>query len=154
MSVDARRGHWTIKAGDDARYPAFGCGRVAGDDRLSGAGGIGTPHEVELPPRGAVLVAEHVLGVDGTGQVDLQGGVDGDDVIVLGDDVWVVDIIHGVALDGRVVVEEVVHGLLPHCESEYGLPGIEPRAPVGPYATFDQLDHPGTECLGVDAETL
>ena len=57
---------------------------------------------------------DRMLGVDGAGQVDLQSGVDGDNLIVLRDDKRVVDVIHRVALDGRVIVEEVVHGLLPY----------------------------------------
>ena len=51
---------------------------------------------------------DRMLGVDGAGQVDLQSGVDGDNLIVLRDDKRVVDVIHRVVLDGRVIVEEVV----------------------------------------------
>src|SRR5271156_456110 len=127
---------------------------MAGDDRLATAGGISTTHKVELASRGAVLVTEQAVSAGSSGQVDLQGGIDRDDVIVLGDDVRVVYIIHRVALDGRVVVQEVIHSLLPNGEGEDGLSRIEPLAPVGHHTRFDQVDHPGAERLRVDAEIL
>ena len=93
MRVDARRRDRPVEPSHDARHLTFRRGRVAGDDRLAAPRGIGAAHEVELAARGAVLVAQHVLGIAGAGQVDLDRGIDRDDIVVLGDDPRVVDII-------------------------------------------------------------
>ncbi len=62
----------------DARNLAVRGGGGGGDDRLAALGRVGPAHEVELAAGGAELVAQHVLGVAGAGQVDLDGAVDGD----------------------------------------------------------------------------
>ena len=80
-------------------------------------------------------MAQHVLGVAGAGQIDLNRGVDRDDIIIPRDDLRVVDIVDRCAHDCRIVVQEVVHRLLTHGESEDGLAAINCLAPV--------IDDPG-----------
>src|ERR1700733_1221437 len=85
VSVDPRCRDWSLQSRRDTRYLAFSRRRVAGDNRLPTARGIRTTYEVELPSAGTVLVTEHVLGVHGTGQIDLQRRVNRNHVVVLSD---------------------------------------------------------------------
>src|SRR6202453_2615911 len=66
VGVGSRRGHRALQSGDDARHFALRRGRLTCDERLAAPRSVGAPHEVKLAPCGAVLVAEHVLRVDGT----------------------------------------------------------------------------------------
>src|SRR5580658_9845986 len=75
VGVVSRRGHRALQSGDDARHFALRRGRLACDERLAAPRSVGAPHEVKLASCGAVLVAEHVLRVDGTGQINLQSRV-------------------------------------------------------------------------------
>src|SRR5271169_4739415 len=100
VRVDTRRGDRPVEPGDNARALALRRGRLGGDDRFAALRRIRAAHEVELAARGAILVAEHMLGVAGACQVDLDRGVDRDDVVVLRDDARIVDIVDRCALDG------------------------------------------------------
>ena len=88
-------------------------------------------------------MSEHVLGVARAGQIDLDSRVDRDDVVVLSDDARIVDVVDGPALDRGVVVQELVHALLPHREREHGLAAIERLAPVGDDAGAHEIDQAG-----------
>src|ERR1700722_10002971 len=154
VRVDARRRDWPLQPRHNARYLSFRRPRVAGDNGLPAARGICATYEVELPSAGTVLVAEHVLGVNGAGQIDLQGRVDRNYIVVLSDDSGVVHVIHWSALDGRIVIEKVIHRLLPHGEGENCLSLVQSLAPVRYRPAIDQIDHSRAKRLGMDTEIL
>ena len=82
-------------------------------------------------------MTQHVLGVAGTRQVDLDGRVDRNDVVVLCDYPRVVEVVHRPALHGRVAVEEIVHELIAHGEGEHAFADVDRLAPVGHCARID-----------------
>src|SRR5688500_5383134 len=79
--------HFRHDAGDRALLGR----RLDGNDRLAAAGERGAFDEVELPTRAAVFVIADELGIDLAVKIDLDRGVDRDEVVVLGDDADVVD---------------------------------------------------------------
>ena len=68
----------------------------------------GAADEVHLAADARVEQRAQRVGADLAGQVDLDGRVDGDHALVLGDDEGVVGVVGRVELDDRVVVDEVV----------------------------------------------
>ncbi len=68
-------------------------GRGHGHDRLAAATARRAADEVHLPADAAVEPEPDRVGADLPGQVDLQTAIDGDHVVVLGDDERVIGVI-------------------------------------------------------------
>jgi hypothetical protein len=75
MGVVTGGGDGTMQVGDDAGNRAAFRGRVAGDDGAAALGGVSAADEIELAAGGAELAGPEALGIAGTLQIDLQGGV-------------------------------------------------------------------------------
>jgi len=98
-------------------------------------------------------VADRV-GADLPGNIDLQGGVNRNHLVVLGDIGRQGVVVDGVELEYWVVIHVVVQSAGTHAESSQDLTGVERFAPVGHHARFDQIDQPIGKHLGVDAQIL
>src|SRR5215510_10830363 len=85
-------------------------------------------------------------------QVDLGGGVDRDEGLLLGDDPRVVHVVDGQHLDGRVLVQEGIQGVGAQGERAHDLAGAQPLAGAGHDAPLDQVDQAVGQQLGVDAQ--
>jgi len=74
-----------------------------GDDRLSTVGAACTAHEIHLSAGAAELEMADHLGIDLSAQIDLQGGVDGDHVVMLADDAGIIHVVNGMHFDSRML---------------------------------------------------
>ena len=72
--------------------------------------------------------------IDLTGQVDGLGHIEGDHAVVTRNNIGVVDIVRGVKLDGRIVVQKLVQLLAAQCGRSHQLAVIETLPTV--------VDHP------------
>ena len=97
-----------LERGHDAGHLSPLGGRGHGDDRLAAFRSRGPSDEVDLPAEPGVDVGPDGVGANLAGQVDLDRGVDGHEVVVLADHEGVVDVLDGVGLDEWIVVEKLV----------------------------------------------
>ena len=125
-----------------------------GDDRLAARRAGGAAIEVHLPADAGVEQRAERIRADLAGEVDLQGDVDGDLLVLLGDDERVVDVFRRMEREPRVVVDVVVEPPGSHAEAGDDLALIERLAAPVDGARLDQLDDGVGEHLGVDAEVL
>ena len=140
--------------GDDpADGAALGSGRQ-GDDRLPAAACSRTAHEVDLPADAGVLPWTHGIGHDLAHQVDLQGGVDGDDVVVAADDEGVVRVAHREHVQDGIVIDEVVEASRAHEECRDKLVRVDTLAGVGDNTLLVEVDDAVAEHLRVDTEVV
>jgi hypothetical protein len=97
-----------VEHGDDAADGVVFGGGEEGDDGQAVFGAGGAADEVELAADAAVEAGTDGVGADLAGQIDLDRRVDGDHAVVLGDVEGIVDVVGGVHLDNRIVVNELV----------------------------------------------
>src|SRR3990172_5648056 len=154
--VVAGRGHARalLQHGYEARRLAAQGGAGEGDDRHAARRARGAVDEVQLTPHPAVEARADAVGAHLPRQIDLDGGVDRHHLRVLGDDKRVVDVVRGVELDHRVVVDEVVQPLRAQHEAGYDLPRVQRLALAGDDALVDQIDDPVAEQLGMDPQVF
>ena len=85
----------------------------------------GAPHEILVTPDAAVECAADRIRCGLARQIDLQGAVDGDHVVLPGDVEGIVRIIDGPEENGGIVVEKFVGCLLPHGKGGDGLSRVQ-----------------------------
>ena len=142
------------KDGLNFAYRAALCGRGEGDEALAAPGLACAAHEVDL-----AAGAGHVLGADRfradlTEEVDLDGRVDGDHVVVLADDVGVVDVVDGQYLHCGVIVDKIVDPLRAVSKGGDGLVAVYLLLGVIDRAALKELDHGIGEHFGMYAEVV
>ena len=128
--------------------------RRHGDDGLAAFGERSAVGEVDLAADTTIELRTEGVGADLAGDVHLEGGVDGADLRVLGDDVRVVgiaDIHHG---HHRVVIDEVIDLLRTHQERGDHLALVDLLVHTVDDAFLDERQHAVGEHLGVDTEVL
>ena len=69
----------------------------------------GIAEKIGLPAGSAEMVKAHSFRCDLPGQVDLHGAVDGDDIVILCYDPWIVDPGKRIAFNGRIAIETMVY---------------------------------------------
>ena len=87
-------------------------------------------------------------------QIHLNGGVDGDHVVDLADDVRIVDIVHRMHLDHRVFVHEFEEALCPQGEGAETLATVDGLAGIVNCAGEHQIDYAVGHQLGVYSQIL
>ena len=100
------------------------------------------------------MLGAHALGADLAPKVHLQGGVDGDHIVVLADDLRVVHIVHRQQLNGRVVIDIVIDPLGAVGKGGDALAPVDLLFAVVDGAAFDQLHHGVGKHLGMDAQVV
>ena len=123
-------------------------------ERLAPLGRVGPAHELELAAGAGEMPVAIGFGSCLALEVDLGGGVDRDDVVVLHDHVRHVGVVHRQAEHVVVAVEGVVECVRAEREGEHDLARIEALARAGDRAGLVKLDDPIGEHLGVDADVL
>ena len=108
----------------DATRPLRG-GRVEGKDGDTAMGPRGTPHEICLAACPAELLVSDRLRACLARQVHLQGGIDGDHVVIACHIGRVVGVINGKHLHHGVIVDEVVQLLGTHEKGRHHLVGMK-----------------------------
>jgi len=63
---------------------------------------------------------QEVLSVTSASQVNLQGGINRNDIVILRDDGGVVHVIYRIAFHRRIVMQKLVGSVLPHRKGEHG----------------------------------
>ena len=87
-------------------------------------------------------------------QVHLNCGVDGNHVVIAGNHIGMVGVIHGIELHIRVVVHEIIESLGAHHHGGDKFAGVEGLPLVVNHARLRQIHHAVGECLGVNAQVL
>ena len=77
------------------------------------------------PPKPGIDVGPDRVGADLPGEVDLEGRVDRDHVLVLADDERIVHVLRRMRLDQRIVVEVVVEFRAPEREGDHDLARVQ-----------------------------
>lgn len=142
------------QGGPDLGHRAVPGGGGNDHDAPPSPGHIGPRREVHGAAGAGILMAVQRLGANLTGQVDLQSGVDGHHVVVLGDVIGVVHIGRGQQLDVRIAVDELIKRLVAPDEAADGLAGVKVLAPVGDHAALHEPSGGGAEDLGIDAQIV
>ena len=133
--------------------PPLGGGRDR-DDRLAALGTGGAAQEVDLSADSAVELVADGIGADLAGEIDLQSGVDGDHAVIARDQDGIVDVGGGVEFEDRVVVDEIEDTLRAKNESDDDFARLEVLALAGDHAGFDQGNHAVGDQFAMDAEVL
>lgn len=141
-----------IESGDDtAEGASFGSGGE-GDNRFAPFGASGAAHEIDLATDTAEKARAHRIGGDLTGEIDLEGGVNGDHLFILGDIERVIDIIGGMEFDEGVIIDEIVQFLGAKKEASHNFAGVECFLTAGNDTRFDEVDNAIGEEFGMNAD--
>ena len=143
-----------FEVGDNARERLVVGGGRESDDRFAALGARRAAGEIHLSADAAVKHRAQGVGADLTGEVDFNGGVDGNHLVVFGDDEGIIDVIRGVTFNQRVVVHEIVELSRTHDETHHDLAGVQGLLGVGNHAFLDQGNQTVAEHFRVDAEVL
>ena len=129
VDVAARRDHpgARLEHGHDLAHwlTADGGGAGEGDDGLAALGTAGAVDKVDLPAHATVKPRADRIGAHLAGQINLDGRVDRDHAVILRDAEGIVDILRGVQLDHRVVMDEVIKPPGPHHETGHDLARVQ-----------------------------
>lgn len=112
------------------------------------------PDEIGLIPGAAEKEPPHGIGAGLAGEVDLQGGGDGDEVVVPPDDAGVVDEIGRPEIEGGVVVDVVVALSRPHAEGRDGPVLQKVLVPVGDHPLLEEGDELVRDHVGVKPQVV
>ena len=143
-----------VQEGDDLGDLALAGGGGHGHDGPAALAHIGPPDKVNLATHPGDLPQAHGGGDHLPHQVNLHAGVDGDQVVILGNDIGIVDILDRVHGHGGVVVHVVVEAAGAHEEGGHALAPVEGLLLVGDVARLGQLHHAVGEHLRVDAQVV
>ena len=136
----------------DARLLPLLHGGGQGDDRLAALALRRPADEIDLPAEPGVDPGPDGVRADLAGEVNLDGGVDGNQVVVARHHGGIVGVLGGVRLEERVVVYVLVEPLRAEDKRENRLPLVQGLLPSGDDPLFDRLHHAVAHHLGVDAE--
>ena len=138
----------------DARNAVVFGDRAQDDKGLAAARTVGGAQEVGLAAGACVRRKPQALGAALPEQVNLQGGVDGDELVVQSRQRPVVGEVHWMDFQRRIAVHEAVE--LARAEGEGGghFSGQVILAPVGAGAAFDQGQNAVANHLGVNARVV
>ena len=140
-------------------------GSDSGDGALLGSGDLAQHSTAALGVISAVSIVGSAAGAGPlgvanglssnlTGQVDLQGSVDGNHVILLCDDHGVVGVTAAAHHDTGMVVQIVIGEVVSDDESTNGPALIQVLITVGDNALLDHVSHGSADLLGVDAQVV
>ncbi len=113
-----------------------------------------TTVEVDLTADAGEELGADRVGADLSGEIDLQGDVDGHHLVLLADDERVVDVLGGLKTEEWIVVDVVVELAGAQAEAGDDLAAVQRLAAAGDDAGLDQIDDAVGDHLGVDAEVL
>ena len=143
-----------VQRGDDAGESALFGGGALGEDGPAAFGMVGAPGEVCGSPGAGVLLGADGLGTDLAGQIDLEGGIDGHHVVILGDDVRIVGVAAAAEAEAGMVVHEVVEEGISREEGPDSNAFVDGFIPVGYGATIDKMGHRSPDLFRVDTQIM
>ena len=118
------------------------------------SGAVGGTDKIHLPADKADMFSPCGLGVDLTGEVDLERAVDRDEAAEIAEHQRVMGIRCRADLDRRVAVGEPVEARGSHQHRRHGDGGVDLLVPVVDDAGLHQIGDPVADRPRMDAETL
>lgn len=125
--------------------------RREGNEALAAFRGNGAAYIICLAARTGNMTGSGRFRADLAKEIDFDGGVDGNEVGMLGDDGRIVDVVDGQHEEHRVVIDEIIDPLGAEGQGRYGFAPVEGFLHIRHGATFDKLYHAVRKELRVDA---
>jgi hypothetical protein len=119
---------------------------------FSSLGVCGRPDEVHLPPEPRIDEGADGVRADLAREVDLDGRVDRDQIVVLARDDRVVHVLDRMRFDERVVVEELVERVASQREGHDRLSAVQALLRPGDHPALYRAHGPVGDHLGVNAQ--
>ena len=114
----------------DLRDASARCGRVDHDDRFAALAHGGAPYEINLSACARCLFVTKRFSSNLPEQIDLNAGIDGDEVLVLRNDRRIVHVFDGVELHEGIVIGPIVE-LLGSLENSSNVDAVMQRLLCG-----------------------
>jgi len=153
----APRGYYArswIEYGHDARNSSVLGRGWQRDDGLAAFGASRAAHEIHLPAESAIGLDADGIGAYLAGEIHLNGGIDGDHAVVLGDHKRIICIGCRMHLEQRVLVDVLEQALGAEDESDHDFAAMNVFALAGEGAGFEKIDHAVGTHFAVDSDGL